>query len=115
MVIGGIEVAHEHPLEVRAQHLIYHALVPAPPHEVALGGGAEGPHKPIHPVLPPAGLVPVHHRAAPDTVADGSDLRLGPPGHPSENGRDAAHAQVELLDRGQQPLDGGHGQASRLP
>ena len=81
VVVGGIEVADQHTGEFLAQDLIHHVLATAPPQEVPLAGSAEGPHVAVVSVLPPAGLVGVDHRAAPDAVQYARQFGLGLAGH----------------------------------
>jgi site-specific DNA recombinase len=74
MVVGGVEVAHQHAFELLPEYGIHHFLRAAAVEEVALGGRAEAPAVAVLPILPPAGLIPMHHRAGANA---GEDLRQG--------------------------------------
>ena len=67
VIVGSIEIADQHPVEGLAQHLVHHLFVPPPADEVPLGGGAEGPDRPVDPVLAPARFIGMHHRTASDS------------------------------------------------
>ncbi len=79
--------------------------------EVALGGGAEGPHVTVVSVLPPAGLIGTDHRTASDPFHDVGHHPLGSVGHPWCG----AHAETQLMDGVQIPLDGADRQPTLLP
>ena len=79
--------------------------------EVALGGGAEGPHVTVVSVLPPAGLVGTDHRTASDPFHDVGHHPLGSVGHPWCG----AHAETPTMHRSQVPLDGTEGQPGLFP
>ncbi len=83
--------------------------------EVALGGGAEGPHVTVVSVLPPAGLIGTDHRTASDPFHDVGHDRLGSVGHPWCGGHDGAHAETPTMHRSQVPLDGTEGQPGLFP
>ena len=70
MVVGGVEIADQHPREPVAEDFIHHRLASATPQEVAVGGRAERPHIAVGAVLPPAGLIGVDHGAAADALHD---------------------------------------------
>ena len=115
VMIGGIEVADQHPTEGLIQHLVHHLLVAATPQEIPLGGSAESPSVAIGAILPPASLVGVDHRAAPDALQNPVHRRLGLPGHLVDGPDDGAEAQAQLVDGAQIPLDGTEGQPPLFP
>ena len=57
MVVGSVAIADQYSGESIVQGFIHHRLAPAPPQEVAFGGGAESPHVAVGPALTPAGFV----------------------------------------------------------
>ena len=87
----------------------------ATPQEIPLGGSAESPSVAIGAILPPAGLVGVDHRAAPDALQNPVHRRLGLPGHLVDGPDDGAEAQAQLVDGPQIPLDGAEGQPPLFP
>ena len=115
VMVGGVEVADQRPGEVLAQRLVHHLLVPPPPQEVPFGGSGEGPDVPVDPVLPPAGLVGMHHRTAPNPLPDAPQFTLGLPGHPMDDPGQGPHAQGQLMHGLQIPLNGAAGQPGLLP
>ena len=78
-------------------------------------GVGEGPDVPVDPVLPPAGLVGVHHRTAPNPLPDAPQFTLGLPGHPTDDPDQGSHAQGQLMHGLQIPLNGAIGQPGLLP
>ena len=77
VVVGGVEVADQHASKPLAQDFIHHRLAPSPSQEVPLGGRAEGPHVAVVSVLPPAGLIGMHHQTASDAFHYIGHHRLG--------------------------------------
>ncbi len=82
------------------QHLVDHLFVAPSAQEEALPGGTEGPHVAVLTVLPPARLITTYRGAL-----SHRHHRLGPTGHPVQQVHDGPHAQLQLVDGGQVPLD----------
>ena len=57
VMVSSVEIADQHASKLLAQDFIHHRLAPAPPQEVAFGGGAESPDVAVGPALTPAGFV----------------------------------------------------------
>ena len=95
VVVGGVEVADQHPGAGIAQSFIHHFLVPTPAQEVTRGG-AESPDVTIGSVLAPTGLVGVDHWAGADTVSYFRHRRLAPAGHLVNGSDDRAEAYIPL-------------------
>ena len=93
----------------------HHLLVPPAAQEVPLGGSAESPDVAIGAILPPACLVGVDHRAAPDALQYLVHRRLGLSGHLVDGPDDGADAQAQLVDGLQLPLNGAEGQPPLFP
>src|SRR5712691_8088693 len=115
MIIGRVEVADQHPAEVLTQHFVHHFFAPAPPYKVALRGSAEGPDIAVDALFPPAGLVSMHYRTGPNPLPHRGYRSLGLLGGLVQYRDDATLAEVELIERVQQPLNGADGQSTRLP
>src|SRR5712692_768471 len=115
VIIGRVEVADQHPAEVLTQYFVHHAFAPAPPHKVALRGSAEGPDIAIDALFSPAGLVSMHYRTGPNPLPHRRYRSLGLPGGLVQHRDDATNAQVELIYRVHQPLNGAEGQSTRPP
>ncbi len=99
MVIGGVEVADQHASELIAQDLIHHGLAAAPTQEVALGGGAEGPHVAVVSVLAPAGLIGMDHRTASDAFQNARQFSLGLASHPLRGVHDGSQAEPQSTEK----------------
>ena len=115
VVIGGVEITDQHPAEGGVQHFIHHPFIPTPTQEVSFPGGAESPNIAVGSVLAPAGFVGLHHRTGADLFQYRSHRRLGLPGHSLNGLDDGSHAQIQLVDRLEIPLNGPQGQASLFP
>ncbi len=129
MVVGSVAIADQYSGESIVQGFIHHRLAPAPPQEVAFGGGAESPHVAVGPALTPAGFVGpvssarfrrpgfvgVDHRAGPDAVQYAGYHRLGLWRRLTNGPDDGARADAPLLYGIQIPLDGGEGHSRFFP
>ena len=74
-----------------------------------------GPDVAVDPVLPPAGLVSMHYRAATDALQNPAHFRSGLPGNLMDGKDDGPKAQFQLMHRLQIPLDGPYGQPALFP
>lgn len=115
VVIGSVEVADQHAGKLLAQDLIHHGLATSPAQEVSLGGSAEGPHVAVVSAFPPAGLIGVDHRAAPDAFHNARQFPLCLGGHFARGVHQGAQAEVQPVHRLQVPLYGAPGQPGLLP
>ena len=79
-----------------------HSLPPGLNRGSPLGGSAEGPHVAVVPVLPPTGLIGMHHRTASDPFHYIGHHSLGMASHPLRGVRDGSHTDAQPI---LQPLD----------
>jgi len=106
VVVGGVEVGHQHPGEVVPQRGVHHRLVPSAADEIALRRRAEGPDVAVPPLLSPAGLVAVDHGARLHLGLNLLDGRLALLGDPLQHRSQPAQAQLDLVHARQIALDG---------
>ena len=115
MVVGSVEVTHQNPAEGLAQDLVHHLLAPAPAQEEPLRRRTESPDVAVSPILPPARLISVDHRAGTDTLQRLAHFRPSLPGNLTDGPDDGPNAQFQLMERSQIPLDGPYGQPALFP
>ena len=106
MTVGGVEAADQYPAKGLPQGLVHHLLVAASAEKVPLGGSRKGPDVAVDPVLTPAGLIGVDHRAGSDALPDLGHCRLDFLGHLPDDLDDGAQAQGQVMHRLQVLLDG---------
>ena len=78
-------------------------------------GGAESPDVTVGPALTPAGLVGVDHWAGADAVQDRGHCRLGLLRGLVNGAHNGPHAEAQLMDGAQIPLDAADRQAPFFP
>ena len=79
------------------------------------GWSAESPDVTVVPILTPAGFVGVDHRTAADAFQYARHHALGLSGGAMHRIHDGSHADVQLMDGAQIPLDCANGQPEILP
>ena len=81
MMVGGVEVADQYPAKGLSQGLVHHLLVAASAEVVPLDGSRKGRDVAVDPVLTPAGLIGLDHRAGSNTLQDLGHCQLDLLGH----------------------------------
>ena len=119
VVVGSVEVAHQNPAKLFSQRLVHHLPAPAPAQKAPLRGRAERPDAAVDPVLPPAGLIGVDHRAGTDALQRLAHFQPALPGNLVDGPDDGPDAQLQLMERlmerSQMPFDGPYRQPSLFP
>ena len=115
-VVGSVEVADQHPLELVPQHLLHHRPAPAGPvEEVAHLWRAETPEIPITAIFPPARFVPVHHGTGSDLLAQPAVLLPAMLRRPPNQAHQFSQAQAQAKTPLQVALYHPEGEPALLP